>query len=355
MRDGVTEDQHRDAVFVVGAGASAEAKLPIGSTLTSTIGSLLNFSIDRTGRRTDGDGQIYDALVSHFARGEPLKSHERAARQIHAAMPLPQSIDEYIDSRRDPYITTCGKLAIAKAILLSERGSRLRQPDGQLRLDHGTIRDTWFNRFWKCFSSGGCTLEELPKRASSILFIVFNYDRCIEHFLHEAICRHYDLPDEKAAKIVEKFQFYHPYGSLGPLPWMRERDALGFGADVDPETLFKAAQLIKTFTETRVETDPDLQQALTSLHTATRIIFLGFGFHRQNMQLLWPQIVPPRLAGEVLLFATTKDISAYNREQIAHELYTVCGLPRETHRLFDGTCYDFFHEYSSALEFSIVA
>ena len=49
-------------VFVLGAGASKEVGLPIGSELTEEIATLLDLRMDSMGQREAGDSAIYRAV-----------------------------------------------------------------------------------------------------------------------------------------------------------------------------------------------------------------------------------------------------------------------------------------------------
>jgi hypothetical protein len=51
-----------------------------------------------------------------------------------------------------------------------------------------------------------------------VSFIVFNYDRCIEHFIFHAAQSYYGVDPGRAAQFVAAISFYHPYGSIAPLP-----------------------------------------------------------------------------------------------------------------------------------------
>ena len=117
-------------VIVIGAGASKEVKLPIGSELTKTIAEALNFNIDHYRHLAGGDDRIRDCIV-RLAQSQnnscgTLDDYYRAALRIREAMPLAPSIDNFIDSHRtDKKVAQIGKVAIATCILKAERNSTL--------------------------------------------------------------------------------------------------------------------------------------------------------------------------------------------------------------------------------------
>ena len=62
----------RRTVFVVGAGASAEFGLPLGSAVASEIRSKLYFGRDETGRlsRHHGDPELWRVVQNHAGRAQ---------------------------------------------------------------------------------------------------------------------------------------------------------------------------------------------------------------------------------------------------------------------------------------------
>ena len=114
-----------------------------------------------------------------------------------------------------------------------------------------------------------------------LTIVNFNYDRCVEHFLFHAI-QAWSLKHERdIAELMKGLKIYHPYGSVGDLPWQSE-EGIEFGAEADELGLLESSSRIWTFNE-EVEDNTKIRKILSS---ATRIIFLGFHFHPQNMDLM---------------------------------------------------------------------
>jgi hypothetical protein len=108
-------------VFVIGAGASSEADLPIGNQLKPMIADLLGFKVDHFGHICSGDHLIRETLKYEVKVDD---GHFQAAQKIKAAMILAESIDTFIDHHQaNEKIALCGKLAIVRAILKAEEGS----------------------------------------------------------------------------------------------------------------------------------------------------------------------------------------------------------------------------------------
>ncbi len=116
-------------VFVVGAGASAEAGLPIGNKLTADIASLLNIFVKSDRTLKSGDQQILERLKrlihEEFEKWEGNKLFG-SGRQVAEAMGLAPSIDTFLQTHcENTEYVLLGKMGIAKAILNAENNSKL--------------------------------------------------------------------------------------------------------------------------------------------------------------------------------------------------------------------------------------
>ena len=73
-----------------------------------------------------------------------------------------------------------------------------------------------------------------------LTIVNFNYDRCVEHFLFHAM-QAWSLKDEREiAELMKGLNIYHPYGSVGDLPW-QSGDGIEFGGEVDVSGLWKSS------------------------------------------------------------------------------------------------------------------
>lgn len=339
-------------VFILGAGASAEVGLPLGDQLAHQIGSLLDLRYDDFGRLSGGDPQIAEALRRRAKTPQQIDAYVHAARRISDAMPLAASIDNFLDAHRgNEHIELCGKLAIVRSILQAERGSSLyldpRRPDIPLNLRG--IRDAWFRLFWRVFCEG-CTVGEFVARAQAVSFIVFNYDRCLEHFLYHAAQHYYGMNGDAAAILINPLKFHHPYGSVGALPWQRGpdggADVIGYGSEVDGAGLLSLAARIKTFTESATESD--IRPIREAVDAAERIVFLGFAYHRQNLRLLWPKTVR-EIGAKRRYFGTAFSISASDVDVLHAELAARTGIDRHSGALPQIKCAQLFQDYAQSL------
>jgi hypothetical protein len=338
-------------VFILGAGASAEVGLPVGESLTARIAELLDIRFDPSGRPVSGDGQIISAF-HHHAGGRPPNPdpYRQAAHRIRAAMPLAASIDNFLDAHRtDTHIQLCGKLAIVRSILAAEHESKLYTSPHEL-LNPADISGSWFTYFWRLLCEG-CTAEQLAGRARDVAFVSFNYDRCIEQFLFQAARVYYGLDANSAAAAIKNIQFFHPYGSVGVLSWTEPGGhVVEFGDELEPVRLLESSARIKTFTESAEgNAIADMRNVVNS---ASRIVFLGFAYHWQNLRLLWPE----RLQGgpsERRFLGTALKISPSDVAIIGNDISEYSGSSHYVNNygdlLNDLTCADLFRHYNRTL------
>lgn len=284
-------------VFIVGAGASAEFDLPSGEALKTTIRKMTparsqNFAKDNTA----GDNLVYEALklASTNAHGQldiaALDRRLAAAKQISTSLSLAGSIDALLESHSDDEdMRLYGKLAIVKAIVGAESQSRLKkykivEDDPKLE---ASIAGTWYPEFAKMIFEGRRPGDG-PRIFENLFIICFNYDRCIEQFLFIALRRYFAMDEDTARIAMTGLKIVHPYGTVGGLPWRSETDTIEFGAEIDADRLLSVQSRIRVYTEQQRDTKivEDIQKCVS---TARRAVFLGFGFHRQNLELIKPR------------------------------------------------------------------
>ncbi|MCS0810383.1 hypothetical protein NX774_20865 [Massilia agilis] len=267
-------------------------------------------------------------------------------------MPVAISIDNYLHSHNgDKAIELCGKLAIVRAILLAESSSKLRY-DGSLakKIDLGRVENTWLAALMR-FIGENCSRETIKKRLTQLAFVVFNYDRCIEHFFFHAFRTYFRMRDDEAAELVKSLEIYHPYGTVGGLPLARHDDAesvIEFGRDPDETKLLALAKGIKTFTEGMDPASPTSIAMHKCVASASRTVFLGFAFHPLNMELMCGASRTGLLpSGQA--YGTVYKTSHSDVKNIETYLRNTMGFDEVF--LEHSTSVELFHEYSRTLRF----
>lgn len=340
-------------VFIIGAGASQEAKLPIGKELTLEIARLLQPTRDEWGHWTISDGAIREA-ATNTSRGSTeaaqWQSKLNAARAISEAMPIAPSIDTFVETHRESAdMVLMAKIGIARAIQKAEQGSRLKpnvqnQPFNPIR-----ISDTWYISLAQQLFTG--IPADRPQDAfQNVAFIVFNYDRCLEAFLTRAVELFFQIPAMHAAQIVQNVTILHPYGDLGSVFSGGDYHVPFAPSGLD---LVKAADQIKTFSES-VGDDELHGKIRHEVREARKLVFLGFGFHPQNLRLLSDPDsygFEPTKARQI--FATTCGMSKSDTEVVKGQLvYSLMAQPdvgRMRMKTYDRECASFFTEYWRSL------
>ena len=343
-------------LFIVGAGASKEANLPVGSQLKDIISKKLDIEIPAYQEKIRGDRNIYNAIHSYLGNGGvqriDLESYISACLHIRTAMPQAMSIDNFLDAHQgNEKIELCGKLAIVCSILEAERTSLLYfdEHDSLEKLHFGKIKNTWYNRFAQLLTEN-CHKDNIDQIFKNISFIVFNYDRCIEHFLFFSLQNYYGIDQKDAAKIMENLPIYHPYGVVGRLPWQDLIDCVPFGSNADDKKLLSLVEQIKTFTE-RVEDTPSILKIRQAVQFSETIVFLGFAFHPQNMRLIGP--TEESTARQIV--ATAFGISKADCEIVNKQIFELIRRPRlgtQIHLANESTCVKLFDEHWRRLSLS---
>lgn len=342
-----------ETVFVIGAGASQEVNLPTGYELKSKISKLLDIRF--THQQISGDYIIAESLreivKDPSGRGGDIKPYLHEAWHIRDALPLAISIDNFIDNQREnEKIALCGKLAIARSILEAERTSKLfydhsgRYPG----INFAALKETWYLPFFQLITEN-CNVSELVARFQSISLIIFNYDRCVEHFLFHALKKYYKISDSDAANILNTLAIYHPYGSVGQLPWCSNGNPIEFGAEPVASLLLGLTNRIKTFTEGTDPNESDIMLLKQNVFKAKKLVFLGFAFHKLNMELLTPEPnVPPE--NQPRCYASTFGISDGDKKVIKGQVSRLYqgNIDLETANM---KCKDFFSEFWRSLSF----
>jgi hypothetical protein len=312
-------------VFVVGAGASSEAGLPVGSQLKQEIARKLDFRFEY-GYKPIGKGDV--EILDLFRRTFPQEVNERlgGCRRICTGLTLSSSIDDFIDAHRhDQLIAECGKVAIASSILEAERRSKLyyKRDHIESTINFEAIEGTWYVALFRLLAQQ-VARSDLGEMFRNITIVSFNYDRCIEHFLIHAIATNYHLKIEDASPLVEALPILRPFGSVGRY---FGRQSVPFGTERLPAHQDIIGNL-KTYTE-QIEDEASLGAIRGAITKAQVIVFLGNAFHANNMRLLQagePLVIPKRV------YATRKGISDSDLPVVERQFRNMTGLTQPKNR-----------------------
>jgi hypothetical protein len=303
-------------VVIIGAGASAEFKLPLGTSLKSTIANDLGFKFEQFGRNTSGDTDLFHILRGRFS-GDTLQAYTRAGQQLAGAMNAFISIDEALHYfATSTEAVSIGKVAIVRRILSAERDSMLKNQSQYGRPNLSAAEGTWIPHLLS-MALAGIQREKIEDVFANVTFINFNYDRAVEHYFYWALKTYVGASEQQAANAIAKINMIRPYGCVARLPWQEsEGTPVQFGdTDLAEHDPFKLAGNIKTYTE---QTSTDIRFEIgKTIAPAALVLILGFGFHQQNMKLL--QTAPFSCERKFVMY-TAVGVDRENYEMITGEL-----------------------------------
>jgi hypothetical protein len=306
----------KPTVVILGAGASYECGMPLGSKLRDTIADGLAFYFGEDVFFKSGDAALYELLKQHY--GHDHENMLLTARNIASAGKDFPSIDEVLRYfQKQPLAVDIGKLAVAYYILAAETNSRLGKTVPGLHL--AELSQSWYAQFFSIAISG-LDREGIATLFDNVTFINFNYDRTLECYVFHALVKA-AVSVEAAADIVARMKIIRPYGVLGAIDWGREGR---IGGPLD-ETLFDRVKNIRTFTEVH---EKNVKEEIdTALGDSRVVLCLGFGFHPQNMEILSSPSEEGvarrgRLNNTRKVFATMKSFYQENKKTFMQDLVT---------------------------------
>ena len=347
-------------VFVIGAGANVEIGMPSGDELMNKIAKRLDFYWDRN-TKAKGDSLIFSAFREYSKGNDNIPDDDKvkklidAAKNISDAMSLSISIDNFIESRRgDHEIALCGKLAIVRSILDAEQHCTLFHVYNLKDSTRELIRlnNSWYPSLFKKITEG-CRIDELPQRLNDISFIIFNYDRCFEYFMYNALMTYYRIDHQEAKEFIQRMKIIHPYGIAGEL-W-DGNGQLTFGKTPDQNNLLPLAEKIKTFTENIHNNHERNRMVKYITERGDRIVFLGFAYHDQNISLLFDQPHVSSndgilLSERIVCYGTGYNISEIDLKRISDSLIAANFKIVEC-VISNMTCTQFFKDFWYTLSF----
>ena len=266
-------------VLILGAGASKPYSLPLGQELRDDV--------------IKGADKI--GLLSTLSR-VPISQDEFASFATDLSESGFPSVDAFLEHRQK--WIPIGKAAIALCLLRSEAKSREKLFPPHQPKDH------WYEALWARLRAPSWQgFKQNPWHV-----ITFNYDRSLEHYLVRVLCNNYCL---KPHTVCSQLPILHVHGSLG------DYDAFPYGGRIGAVEHEIAANSIRVVHESDVGKS-EFTRAQTLVEDADRVLFLGFGFHEENMKKLAPNKFNGLVEG-LLVMGTHKRIKARQWDRICRK------------------------------------
>jgi hypothetical protein len=332
----------RKTLFVVGAGASKEAELPVGTALAEHISRILAV---HTHNR---DSEVRENLLKQLYEKYPLPNngYHLAAIRICEGVRFANSIDDFLDRHsEDLNVQRVGKVAIVKTILDAEEKSLLSK-DHRSPMTIDDLEGTWYIKFFRMLGAG-INKSNVGKIFDNVAFIVFNYDRCLEHFLFNTLQLTYGVSEVEASSIFKRLNIVHPYGVVGPLFAGASTGPFG-GTKGYACDYVGLSEGVKIFTE-QIAAGAFLKRVHDMMFWAEQIVFLGFGYHEPNLQILAPKSkmnLKPVLGTAVGMSASSIDKV---RDQLANMFSGALSGTREAIQIDDMSCAELFDYHIKTL------
>jgi hypothetical protein len=325
-----------DTVFVVGAGASVDYGFPLGEQLTKQIAEALDFNESTGSKARELMRSAIDVICQRPDMRRDWRELFKQARVLRGALTTSLSIDAFLENHSgNADFVLLGKLAIAACLIGAEHRSDLRPRHSREMIDLSRVADSWLARLFRSVLVPGISQGAIHEIFANVGFVVFNYDRCIEHYFEQAIASHFVLNLQEAGRIVHKhLSIVHPYGDLGALH--RADTIVDFGPNLDPgtvwaaDTIYAMSQRVLTFTESKKAQGAKAKEMVSK---AQRLVFLGFGFGEQNVELLR---APTSAVNQ--LRATVKGLSKSSQREVRQRIELMTGKEFALDDLLDCDC-----------------
>ena len=261
----------QNTLFILGAGASCPYNYPSGKELRRRICfEFIDNYKNLIGYKGSGNESIdeYIWTLTDF-KSKFYKSSNK-------------SIDLFL--ARNPKLVGYGKFAIALEILKAETLSSFREKIAKPEQD-------WYSYLYDRLTDTFLDKDNFTISDNNVSFITFNYDRSLEQFLFESLLNSFEnIKRTDAASEIKKIPIIHIYGKVNPLPWEDAILKLKYKANLSDGIAITAAKNIQVMNEQLGDRVTERTSELIS--KANRIFFLGFGYAKENMNLLnFPNIL----------------------------------------------------------------
>lgn len=251
----------KPTVLILGAGASADYGFPSGRNLLLQICHHLHTK----------DADLPKTLLDLGFAHHKIHSFAKDLR-----LSMQPSVDAFLENR--PEYMEIGKAALAIRLIPYEDLRTLYQRPKT---------PTWYEYL---VNQMGANKDEF--KSNRISFVTFNYDRSLEYFLYVALEATYGIGNKKkVVELLSSIPIIHVYGQLA-LPHYLSKDGRPYDMVATLETIKQCIAEIKIIPEladVAREFEPvtrEFELAHKLISEASRICFLGFGYHPTNVSRL---------------------------------------------------------------------
>ena len=254
---------NENCVLILGAGASAPYGFPTGKGLKSMICNNFDriwekFMWDKSSTPISDDYlREQKEMVRKFVIDFKKFDHD--------------SIDLFLDIFKEH--SDIGKKAIYLTILQAET----------LNKNRSKVQD-WYTELFRLMIGTSGNYFKISE--NNVTIVTFNYDRSLENYFYNTFMDFTNsIGTKEKIEELKNIEIYHVYGKLADLPWESDNNSLDYGKDISMIQLNERKDNIKTIYE-RKENIKALESIVSSIQLAYKIYYLGFGFARENVEIL---------------------------------------------------------------------
>lgn len=237
--------------FVLGAGASIDYGYPSGKALKDKM------IIDIKNQKSREYQLLRELNFDDYYIQQFILSLEKSGQK---------SVDAFLENRLE--LVDLGKAAIAIQIIQCEQAQKLHYAE-----------NNWYEYIYNKMNS---PFEEFDN--NHISFITYNYDRSLEQFLFLSLKNSYGKSDPEVAEKIGQIPIFHVHGIVGNLDWQTNK-GWPYSPDRHIDRVKQVMLMINIISEIQDEKD-HFSKAWKILNNSERIIFLGFGYHKENIERL---------------------------------------------------------------------
>jgi hypothetical protein len=287
----------KSTVFILGAGASYPYGLPLAKELRTQIcfkfanhiEKLLESRETKSWKREEICQEVQEFTSAFF------RSSDR-------------SIDVWLV--KNPDFMAMGKQAIVSMILYGEHNGDLREKAPYHDQD-------WYSYLWQRMTDEFTCRDDYNRFSENkVDFITFNYDRSLDHFLFESLKNaFYGISSRDVVEQLTKRKLIHVYGQIASLEWQEPQQYLLYGrnpSEVWPGRFVDNLKIIYEAKDTE-----EVKEARKLIKEANRIFFLGFGYAKENLEIL---DLPELLHDEQEIYGTALGMTSNEVENVQNIL-----------------------------------
>ncbi len=238
-------------VLVLGAGASYHLGFPLGATLCQNI-------LDNT---SDPDSRTFKELMAMgFSKEQISAFHHEFAKSAAA------TIDDFLSTREE--FVDIGRASIAQELIKYEDTAKLHRRT-----------DNWFIQLREAIVAAAKTGQYAP------VIVTFNYERSFDKYVVDLL--EGTFGKQRAAQLCDIVRIFHVHGKLGHLDSDNTSEfRRPYKQEATPQEILESSKGIRVISELKDDHGKDMALARSAIKDASRVLFLGFGYHSMNLHRL---------------------------------------------------------------------